>query len=141
MAVNNLGKGYFKKCVFLLQKFVFRPENFFLWGPDFCQWGVCSPRRWLRVGVGPIQIARFVSELRPFLSGSARFVPTSHYYHGYGYCGGMILHECINAMQLKSKVLGVGFVQALVLSKLLFLFPNYAHFCEGSRPTICIVMA
>ena len=44
---------------------------------DVSDQGVCSPRRWLHVGVGPIQIARFVSELRPFLSGSARFAPKS----------------------------------------------------------------
>ena len=45
--------------------------------PKFCQWGVCGVRRWLRIGVEPIQIACLVSELRLFLFGSARFTPKS----------------------------------------------------------------
>ena len=39
---------------------------FFIWDPIFCHRGICSPRRWLRVGVGPIQVTHFISDLRPF---------------------------------------------------------------------------
>ena len=41
-------------------------QFFFIWDPIFCHRGICSPRRWLRVGVGPIQVTHFISDLRPF---------------------------------------------------------------------------
>merc|ERR1712212_1116306 len=98
-----LGKGYFfllttppgrgrnmvrtEKCIFFGGPKIsdFGPKiRFLIWDPDFCQRGVCSPRRWLRLGVGPVQIARFVAELRPFSSGSARFSPKSLDQSHYG---------------------------------------------------------
>ena len=76
-----------EKCIFFGGPKIpdFGPKiRFLIWDPDFCQRGVCSPRRWLRLGVGPVQIARFVAELRPFSSGSARFAPKSLDQSHYG---------------------------------------------------------
>ena len=81
-----LGKGHFFLLTTLpsrgrnmvrVQKYFGLKVRFLIWDPDFCRRGVFSPRRWLRLGVGPIQIARFVSKLCPFSSGSARFAPKS----------------------------------------------------------------
>ena len=51
-------------------------KSFFDMGPHLCQRGVCSPWRWLRLGVELVQIALFVTPVfvcfRPVLSVFAR---------------------------------------------------------------------